>query len=167
MNLSIFRTEFDDLQVNSFDVEIVDGVVSTRPRITNAAEAISQGLEADARWSAAEWLTLGASVGLLDAEYDKFTEGNCNSAITSPTGVCDLSGQSLPYAPDMQATFMQIRRALICRNGSDRRIYDRLQRRLSDRGHNGPADAAGLVHRVDAHIGLAGRNDIVEHLGDW
>ena len=57
------------MQVNSFDVEIVDGVVSTRPRITNAAEAISQGLEADARWSAADWLTLGASVGLLDAEY--------------------------------------------------------------------------------------------------
>jgi len=160
-NLSIFRTEFDDLQVNSFDVEIVDGVVSTRPRITNAAEAISQGLEADARWSAADWLTLGASVGLLDAEYDKFTEGNCNSAITSPTGVCDLSGQSLPYAPDMQATFYGDLRAPLFA-GMD--LTGGFTVAYSDdyltEGTIDPLMMQDSYTRVDAHIGIAGRDDM-------
>lgn len=159
-NLSVFRTEFDDLQVNSFDVEIVDGVVSTRPRITNAAEAISQGIEADARWAVTDWLTLGASAGLLDAEYDKFTEGNCNSAITSPTGVCDLSGQSLPYAPDMQATlFGDLRAPLFA--GVD--LTGGFTVAYSDdyltEGTIDPLMMQDSFTRVDAHVGIAGRND--------
>lgn len=159
-NLSVFRTEFDDLQVNSFDVEVVDGVVSTRPRITNAAEAISQGIEADARWAVTDWLTLGASAGLLDAEYDKFTEGNCNSAITSPTGVCDLSGQSLPYAPDMQATlFGDLRAPLFA--GVD--LTGGFTVAYSDdyltEGTIDPLMMQDSFTRVDAHVGIAGRND--------
>lgn len=159
-NLSVFRTEFDDLQVNSFDVQVVDGVVSTRPRITNAAEAVSQGIEADGRWAAADWLTLGASVAFLDAEYDKFTEGNCNSAITSPSGICDLSGQSLPYAPDMQATLFGDLRAPLF-EGVD--LTGGFTVAYSDdyltEGTIDPLMTQGSYTRVDAHVGIAGRND--------
>ena len=103
-NLTAFRTEFDDLQVNSFRVETIDGIVKTFSKITNAAKAISQGVEGDFRWAATEWLTLGASAAWLDATYDNFTDGNCNSVNATPSGVCDLTGYALPYAPDFQGT---------------------------------------------------------------
>ena len=75
----------------------------------------------------------GASVGLLDAS-NKFTEATATVPL-SPTGVCD-QGAVLPYAPDMQATVYGIYVHLYLPEWTDRRIYDRLQRRLSDRGHN-------------------------------
>jgi iron complex outermembrane receptor protein len=100
-NLAVFHTEFKDLQVNSFLVETIDNIVRTTPVITNAAKATSQGIEANARWAATDWLTLGGAVAFLDAEYDKFDRAPCNPSNATENGICDLSGQTLLFAPDV------------------------------------------------------------------
>ena len=76
LNATLFRTEFEDLQVNTFD--IVTGAAS----IQNAAKAVSQGLEIDGVWQIHENFRLFASLGLLDAEFDSF-----------PTAPCPISAQ--------------------------------------------------------------------------
>ena len=95
LNVAFYRTEFDDLQVNSFTPS---GAVIVQ-RVTNAASAVSQGIEVDGRWQAGDWLLLGASFAYTDAEYDSFVNGTCNfaSGMTSP---CDQSDRSLPLAPE-------------------------------------------------------------------
>ena len=72
LNLAVFYTEMANLQVSSFsDSGFVVG---------NAAESTSQGFELDARWMAAPWLNLSASVGYLDSEYDDFPGAPCTAA---------------------------------------------------------------------------------------
>ncbi|MYH70370.1 MAG: TonB-dependent receptor [Gammaproteobacteria bacterium] len=95
LNVAFYRTEFDDLQVNSFTPS---GAVIVQ-RVTNAASAVSQGVEVDGRWQAGDWLLLGGSFAYTDAEYDSFVNGTCNfaSGMTSP---CDQSDRSLPLAPE-------------------------------------------------------------------
>ena len=95
LNVAFYRTEFDDLQVNSFTPA---GAVIVQ-RVTNAASAESQGVEVDGRWQASDWLLLGGSFAYTDAEYDSFVNGTCNfvSGMTSP---CDQSGRPLPLAPE-------------------------------------------------------------------
>ena len=100
LNVTLFRNEYEDLQVNSFLANPETGL--PQANITNAGESISQGIEADGRWAATEWLTLGASVAYLDAEYDKFEDGPCSvtrqeQGLTTP---CDLGGERLPFAPE-------------------------------------------------------------------
>ena len=95
LNVAFYRTEFDDLQVNSFTPS---GAVIVQ-RVTNAASAVSQGVEVDGRWQVNNWMLLGGSFAYTDAEYDSFVNGTCNfaSGMTSP---CDQSDRSLPLAPE-------------------------------------------------------------------
>jgi outer membrane receptor protein involved in Fe transport len=100
LNITLFRNEFTDLQVNSFLANPDTGL--PQALITNAGESTSQGIEADARWAATDWLTLGGSLAYLDAEYDKFKNGPCsvtkiNQGETVP---CDLAGERLPFAAE-------------------------------------------------------------------
>jgi iron complex outermembrane receptor protein len=103
LNGTLFRTEFDDLQVNTFDP------VTAASYIQNAAEAVSQGLELEGRWLANNYLTLGAAYTYLDAEYDDFNPAPCAVDGSVPVSkqfpqVCDASGRSTPYAPEHGAT---------------------------------------------------------------
>ena len=97
LNLAVFRTDIDDLQVNTFDDETAAAV------LTNAADSRSQGVELQGRWAATGWLQLGASLAWLDAEYRNFQRGPCPPSV-SDDPFCDLSGQRLPYAPETSAT---------------------------------------------------------------
>jgi iron complex outermembrane receptor protein len=174
-NLTAFRTEFDDLQVNSFRVETIDGVIKTFPKITNAASAISQGIEADLRWAATNWLTLGASVAWLDATYDDYKDGNCNSQNEdpNPTGSCDLSGKALPYAPDFQGTAFA---DLFVPLGSRINLVGGLLVSYSDsyftEGTLDPFMVQDSYTRVDARIGIAAASNrwslslVGKNLGD-
>lgn len=92
LNLAVFRVEYDDLQVNTFDP------ATAASSITNAGTSISQGIELETRWAINDWLIVGGSLAYLDAEYDKFTNGPCNSV--TPGTECDLSGESMPFAPE-------------------------------------------------------------------
>ena len=102
LNIAAFITDFSDLQQNGFTTDNAGNVFAA---VTNAAKAQSKGLELDGRWAASDWLTLSASIALLDAEFDEFTEAPCSR--TAGAGgtitVCDLSDQSLPFATDWSA----------------------------------------------------------------
>jgi iron complex outermembrane recepter protein len=94
-NLAIFRTEFDDLQVTSFVSEPGQPVVGI---VGNAAESVSQGVEVELNYAAADWLTLGTSLGYLDSTYDDFETGPCHRLESGDQ--CDLSGEDTPFAPE-------------------------------------------------------------------
>jgi outer membrane receptor protein involved in Fe transport len=73
INVAIFNTEIDDLQVSSFDG--YTGFV-----VGNAAEMRSRGVETDMRWLATDWLTVMGSVAYLDSRFRKFEDAGCTSA---------------------------------------------------------------------------------------
>lgn len=66
INASAFHMKYDDKQELFFDN------VTRILNIYNAASATSDGFEIESRLQAAKWLTLNASYGLLDTEYDEF-----------------------------------------------------------------------------------------------
>jgi outer membrane receptor protein involved in Fe transport len=116
LNIALFRSEYDDLQVSS--------LVGDTFRVGNAGKAKSQGLEVDGRWLLSEGLTVGASVAWLDASYDEFNGATCtipqaqnpaenpgcisdatgeNITAARQPGGQNLSGESLLFAPDVSA----------------------------------------------------------------
>lgn len=101
INVALFHTSYDDLQVSQFD-----GTLGFN--VTNAGEATSQGLELDGRWRLTPEFTLSGSFAYLDFEYDKFPNAECafgqTPDSTSHPGLCDASGKSREYIPDLQAT---------------------------------------------------------------
>jgi outer membrane receptor protein involved in Fe transport len=98
LNVSLFRTDFSDLQVSGFD-----GIAFV---VGNAAEATTQGIELDGMWRLTERLTLGGSYSYLDAQYGRYENAPCTAAQKAVSvGSCqqDISGQSLHYAPENSA----------------------------------------------------------------
>jgi outer membrane receptor protein involved in Fe transport len=105
LNFALFRSEFDDLQVSTL----------TGPgtfNVGNAASAITQGLEVDAKWQVTDNLRLSLAGALLDGEYDDYPDAPCSEfqkgnnpsgIVTCPdpvTGTQDLSDKTLQYSPD-------------------------------------------------------------------
>jgi outer membrane receptor protein involved in Fe transport len=99
-NAVAFYTEFDDLQVKS-STFAGTRVVTT---IGNAGQATTQGIELDGRWAATDWLTLGGAVAYLDASYDDYKGGPCNTSGSTPASItgkgCDLDDEDLPFSPE-------------------------------------------------------------------
>jgi iron complex outermembrane recepter protein len=99
LNVAAFYTEYDDLQVNSFNA---DG----DPAITNAGTSISQGIELDGRWALTDWLMLSGSLAFLDSEFDDFKQGPGTSTPIDADGnvfrpeKSDYSGLDRPFAPE-------------------------------------------------------------------
>ena len=97
-NVSIFRTDFEDLQVSGYD-----GLAYV---VGNAAEATSQGIELDGMWRFSENLTIGGSYAFLDSSYGEYINAPCNYSQKSSAGGCtqqDISGETLPYAAENTA----------------------------------------------------------------
>jgi outer membrane receptor protein involved in Fe transport len=96
LNIAAYTSEFEDLQVSQFN-----GVTFV---VTNAGSAKVDGVELDLRWRAARDLTLGANVAYLDSRYGTFLTGPCRAGQTAATGCVggfqDLSGETLPFAPE-------------------------------------------------------------------
>lgn len=100
LNVSLFRTEFQDLQVSIFNgVEFVVG----------NADATTQGVEADTMVSLPYGFLIVGTLAYLDSWYDDFKEGPCpastNVAVPgTETAVvrCDLTGERLANAPRWQ-----------------------------------------------------------------
>ncbi len=107
LNIALFYTKFDDLQVSIFD-----GTLGFN--VGNAAKATTQGLEMDGRWSLTEDWYLTGSLGFLDFEFDNFKNGQCTQgqAPTYPSnlppgdpnyafrGKCDYTGKTNQYVAD-------------------------------------------------------------------
>jgi outer membrane receptor protein involved in Fe transport len=111
-SLSLYRTHFGNLQVSTFQ--------GTNVVIVNAAEARSQGFEADLQWLLpVKGLSLYSSFGFADARYTNYYNGlitgdsQCptperkhpapGSSSSNPTYVCNLSGEPLAFAPQWTA----------------------------------------------------------------
>ncbi|NIB41778.1 TonB-dependent receptor [Pseudomaricurvus alkylphenolicus] len=94
LNFALFNTEYDDLQVSTYDgLSFVVG---------NAAKAISRGVEVDGMVRLSESLTMSGSMAYLDARYDEFPDTNCTyeQLLLSPVGCTqDLGGETLANAP--------------------------------------------------------------------
>lgn len=103
LNASLFRTQFDDYQTQSFDPILSSFVIQ------NAASVISQGAELTAIAAPVEGLTLNASVSLLDSTFDSFAGAQCYpgqpTAGCAATGSFDASGLRTPVAPRFTSTF--------------------------------------------------------------
>lgn len=94
LNVGLFRTEFDNLQVSLFDgLNFVVG---------NAAAAVSQGIEIDGQLIPSDWLVFIGSTAYLDAYYTEYEDGQCPA--TSEESKCDLSGKELTRAPELEAS---------------------------------------------------------------
>ena len=99
-NAAIFYTDFEDLQRNQvFAFTQANGDPGQETITLNAGESNARGLEIETTWLANDFLTLRASLGYLDAEYDKF------SFDTDPTDAIpplDLTGLDVPFAAELQ-----------------------------------------------------------------
>lgn len=106
LNVALFRSEYDDLQVSTFD-----GVVNFL--VNNAASARSQGIETDLRWAVTDNIVLSGAVALLDAQWNDYRDAQCtalglatapnaNCSVNAKTGflVQNLSGKDLLMSPD-------------------------------------------------------------------
>lgn len=99
-NATAYRMEFDDLQVLAFNGLFFD--------VTNAASAISQGLELDIQWlTPYAPLTINSSLGYLDATYDKYP--SAPAPIAEGQGAQqDLGGKTLAFAPEYNGTLSPV-----------------------------------------------------------
>ncbi len=86
LNLALFRIDWQDMQV---DVPI-QGLPAGSYFLDNAADARSQGIEAEAIANLLPWLQWFGGIGFAAAEFTDYTDPN--------TGA-DLAGHELPYAP--------------------------------------------------------------------
>ncbi|GAB2518850.1 TonB-dependent receptor [Microbulbifer agarilyticus] len=128
VNIALFHTSFEDLQVSIFSG-------NSTFQVNNAAEATSRGLEIDSRWAATDNLMLFASVGLVDFEYGSFRNQACtsdqflqrreeiygqalaagnangalgaalgyNNAMCAAEGINDMSGRTSENTPEVKA----------------------------------------------------------------
>ncbi len=102
INATVYETRFDNLQVLAFNGIFFD--------VSNAASAVSRGLEADFLWlTPFEPLQIMGSLGLLDAKYRDYT--SAPAPVRNPeTGELqldaqqDLSGKTIAFAPKATAT---------------------------------------------------------------
>ncbi len=96
VNLTLFRTEFENLQVLAFNGAFFD--------VANAGSATAQGIELDFRWlTPLEFLEVGGALGILDAEYDEYRD----APAPVPDGLKttqDLSGRPVALAPKETAS---------------------------------------------------------------
>lgn len=99
LNATAFLSDYQDFQSASF--------VGLQFLVNNAEKVRVQGLEADLTAKLSEGLTLDLSGTYADATYERYTQGSCYTGRTPDdpiTGACDLSGQTLPFAPKLTAT---------------------------------------------------------------
>lgn len=95
VNFTLYNTDVTDMQVVNFNGIGFD--------VFNAAEARLRGLETDLRWlTPLEWLTINAAFSLSEAEYESYP--NAPTPAGSEAEEQDLSGKTLPRAPDTTAS---------------------------------------------------------------
>lgn len=98
INLALYLTDYDDLQVSQFD-----GAVGFN--IGNAKQTRVQGLELDGRVAISSHLVANYGLSLLDFEYLDFKNGNCYfgqpGVDNNGDGIneCDYTGESGVYTP--------------------------------------------------------------------
>ncbi|WNC73630.1 TonB-dependent receptor [Thalassotalea psychrophila] len=156
--IALFRTEYDDLQVNTYDE-------AGQSTIQNAATSISQGLEAEVRFMMNDYIMVGGSFAYLSAEYDEFTTGPCNEQETIASGgTCtssDKSGETMPYAPELSA---KVYADIVYPMFDSLDFTAGVSLQYSDEFYTeGSLDEMGLqesFHKINARIGVKSTDDV-------
>ena len=125
LNLTLYRTDYDDLQISQFD-----GALGFN--VGNARETRVQGVEVDGRLALSESFGISYSLAYLDHEFKDFANGNCyigqidstdpNSDTINPSGpggtdipgadgrdddgICSFTGQSGQYTPEITGNLL-------------------------------------------------------------
>ncbi len=92
LNVALFHVNIQDMQVSTYDGSLGFNV-------TNAGEAVTQGIELDGRWAVTENLTLAAALGLVDFEFKDYI-GQCyfGQIPDAPDGInCNYAGKTNQY----------------------------------------------------------------------
>ena len=99
LNVVLYKMEIEGLQLATQIPDTINFVVG------NAADSTSQGLEIESDWALNDNWTIGLNYAYTDATYDEYIgAGNCGAQFKNLDGVCDLSGQTLQYAPENKAS---------------------------------------------------------------
>lgn len=101
MNLSVilFNMDIEGLQLATQ----VPGTINFK--VGNAADSTSKGLELESDWALNDNWTVGLNYAYTDATYDEYLgAGSCGAQFVNANGDCDLSGQTLQYAPENKAS---------------------------------------------------------------
>ncbi|HSW12088.1 MAG TPA: TonB-dependent receptor [Solimonas sp.] len=96
LNASLFYTDFDDLQVSTFN-----GVAYV---VENAASAQIYGLEYEGMLVTPHGFLLGLNGALTHSEYSEFNRAACTAEDTAAPP-CDLTGRRLRLVPTLKSTF--------------------------------------------------------------
>lgn len=98
----VFYQRRENMQVEqSFSVPEDDGIRFVE-FLGNAPEATNYGIEAETVWSVNPWLSLFASLGLLEAEFDEFVSFSHVDRDSNTGAGVDLSGRDQAHAPSYQ-----------------------------------------------------------------
>jgi iron complex outermembrane receptor protein len=97
LNASVFSVSGDDLQAEANFLADPNDISSATTITNNASDASIKGAELEFAILASEHLTLSGGLGVLDSEFDSFT----NAQVV--TRALDLSNQALPGAPELTA----------------------------------------------------------------
>ena len=101
LNVSAFLTDFKDFQASQ------SVIVNLAPvfLLGNAGKLETKGIEAELSATLGENLLVSMSVAQIDATYEDYTGAACYGGQTAAQGcvgnVQDLSGEDLPYSPDL------------------------------------------------------------------
>lgn len=100
LNVALFRSEFEDMQTSQFDGSLTFNV-------TNAGQAVVQGLEVDGRWALMDNVLLRGGAAYIDFEYTDFPNAQCYFGQTDNIepmgdGVCDATGKRREFTPEYQ-----------------------------------------------------------------
>jgi iron complex outermembrane receptor protein len=114
VNVAAFYTQYSNLQFGVF-IPSAANPTGQETSNQNIGEATTMGLEVETVWAATDNLTLEATIGLLDAEYDKFcADLDGPSAATNPVSNCGGKVVLLPngtYLVDVDQTDRDLSRA--------------------------------------------------------
>lgn len=161
LNIALFRTEYEDLQVS-----IYDGVLGFN--VDNAAKASIWGLELDGRWAMTDSFMVSAALGTLDFEFDDYDSGECYVGQTPDTtiggqGFCDYAGQTNQYVADWSGMlsadhFMSLGASLQLQSTVDLVFSDE----YFTSQKNDPATVQEAYMKVNARVALSGADDLWE-----
>ena len=105
LNIAAFYNEYTDKQESSVQRDPSTNTVATV--FSNVADATYKGIEVEAQWVQSEYLSLFATGGWLDAEYDSFrTDVNANDGVTLIVDASYLTPRNAPeYTYGLGGTF--------------------------------------------------------------
>jgi len=98
LSMTLFYMDISGLQLATQ----VPGTIEFK--VGNAADSTSKGIELESAWALGESWTVGLNYAYTKATYDSYIgAGSCGPQFVNANGDCDLSGQTLQYAPNNKA----------------------------------------------------------------